>query len=217
HPDEDNGLFPFGSEARFLMGRLIYEKIQMSEGDVTNMMHLMDALNAANDPPFANADDLYATIDEIPFGGLPWQAAEGRYTGELPEDAPPWMSETYKIFYCDPLQVMEQQLANTDFADEIDWSAKRMWRRCCHGCICRHFQDLMSGDWAWEEADKIAKNPRTHGAVFAPIVMGSDKTTVSVVSGQNEYYPLYASLGNVQNHVRRAHRNALTVIGFLAI
>lgn len=53
--------------------------------------------------------------------------------------------------------------------------------------------------------------------MLAPIILGSDKTTVSVATGQNEYYPLYGSLGNAQNHVRRAHRNALTVIGFLAI
>jgi len=53
--------------------------------------------------------------------------------------------------------------------------------------------------------------------MFAPIILGSDKTTVSVATGQNEYYPLYASIGNAQNHVWRAHRNALAIIGFLAI
>lgn len=65
--------------------------------------------------------------------------------------------------------------------------------------------------------DEIAKDRDTHGAAFAPIVLGSDKTTVSVATGQNEYYPLYASLGNVHNTVRRAHRNAVTIVGFLAI
>jgi hypothetical protein len=49
------------------------------------------------------------------------------------------------------------------------------------------------------------------------VILGSDKTTVSVATGQNEYYPLYAGIGNAQNHVRRAHRNALALIGFLAI
>lgn len=39
--------------------------------------------------------------------------------------------------------------------------------------------------------------------MFAPVVLGSNKTTVSVATGQNEYYSLYALLGNVQNHVRR--------------
>lgn len=53
--------------------------------------------------------------------------------------------------------------------------------------------------------------------MFAPIVLGSDKTTVSVATGQNDFYPLYISLGNVHNSVRRAHRNAVALIGFLAI
>lgn len=53
--------------------------------------------------------------------------------------------------------------------------------------------------------------------MFAPIVLGSDKTTVSVATGQNEYYPLYASLGNVHNSICRAQRDAVAIIGFLAI
>ena len=53
--------------------------------------------------------------------------------------------------------------------------------------------------------------------MFVPVVMGSDKTMVSVATGHNEYYPLYASVGNVQNQVWQAHRNALAIIGFLAI
>lgn len=53
--------------------------------------------------------------------------------------------------------------------------------------------------------------------MFIPIVIGSDKTTVSVATGHNEYYPLYISFGNVHNNVRRAHRNAVHVLAFLAI
>ena len=53
--------------------------------------------------------------------------------------------------------------------------------------------------------------------MFVPIILGSDKTTVSVATGQNEFYPLYLSIGNIQNHMRRAHKNALVVIGFLPI
>lgn len=63
----------------------------------------------------------------------------------------------------------------------------------------------------------IAQDPRTHGAVFVPTVWGSDKTTVSVATGQNDYYPLYMSLGNIRNNVRRAHRDSVVLVGFLAI
>jgi hypothetical protein len=56
-----------------------------------------------------------------------------------------------------------------------------------------------------------------HGSMFVPIILGSDKTTVSVATGHNEYYPLYVSIGNVHNSVRRAHRNAVALVGFLAM
>jgi len=49
------------------------------------------------------------------------------------------------------------------------------------------------------------------------VIIGSDKTTVSVATGQTEYWPLYASVGNLHNNVRRAHGNGLVLIGFLAI
>ena len=65
--------------------------------------------------------------------------------------------------------------------------------------------------------DLIAEDPQTHGCVFVPVILGSDKTTVSVATGQNEYYPLYGSIGNVHNCVRRAHRGALALVGFLSI
>ena len=53
--------------------------------------------------------------------------------------------------------------------------------------------------------------------MFVPVILGSDKTTVSVATGQNDFYPVYLSIGNVQNHIRRAHKNALVLIGFLPI
>ncbi|KAJ7939183.1 hypothetical protein B0H13DRAFT_2226282 [Mycena leptocephala] len=75
----------------------------------------------------------------------------------------------------------------------------------------------MYGNWAWRQADIIVEDPATRGSTFVPVILGSDKTTVSVAIGQNEYYPLYMSNGLVYNGVRRAHRNAVTLIGFLAI
>lgn len=63
----------------------------------------------------------------------------------------------------------------------------------------------------------VADDPTTEDSTFVPIILGSDKTTVSVATGQTDYYPLYLSIGNVHNQVRRAHRNAVSVIGFLAI
>ena len=47
-------------------------------------------------------------------------------------------------------------------------------------------------------------------------MLASDKTTVSVATGLNEYYPVYLLLGGVHNSVRRAHRGAVSVLAFMA-
>lgn len=67
--------------------------------------------------------------------------------------------------------------------------------------------------------DAIAEDPEidSEGACYVPVITGCDKTTVSVATGQNEYYPYYMSIGNVHNNVRRAHSNAIQVVAFLAI
>jgi Plavaka transposase len=53
--------------------------------------------------------------------------------------------------------------------------------------------------------------------MLVPLILGADKTTVSVATGQNEFHPVYLSIGNVHNSVRHAHRNALLPIAFLSI
>jgi hypothetical protein len=49
------------------------------------------------------------------------------------------------------------------------------------------------------------------------VIVGSDKTTVSVGTGNNEFWPLYGSVGNIHNNMRRAHGAGLVLITFLAI
>ena len=60
-------------------------------------------------------------------------------------------------------------------------------------------------------------DPETHGSMFVHLILGSDKTTVSVATGQHSYHPVYLSVGNVHNHIQRAHKDALVLIGFLPI
>jgi hypothetical protein len=43
--------------------------------------------------------------------------------------------------------------------------------------------------------DILAEDPNNLGCTFVAVVAGSDKTTVSVATGHQEYHPFYASLG----------------------
>ncbi len=169
------------------------------------------------------------TIDDIPHEDIPWQGFAVKYTGKVPENVPAWMTAMYDIWFRNPLQLLEAQLGNADFANEMDYAPKRILDKNKH----RQYSDLMSGNWAWCQAvhilfwcvchclkpfkDTLAEDENNHGAMLVPIVVGSDKTTVSVATGQNKYYPFYAGIGNVWNNVHKGHHNVIGICAFLAI
>ena len=229
---------PFRNRVEFETAQLLYVKNQMSGGQVDRLFDLWAAtLLKHNDfPPFADHRDLYAAIDSIPLGDVKWEAFSCMYTGEKPDgDYPSWMDGSYDVWYRDPRQVVCNMLANPAYSAEMDY---RPYREYSTNGDERQWRDFMSGDWAWDQAvhtiplyvaklysnlmalllqDIITGDPETIGSTFVPIILGSDKTTVSVATGNNEYYPLYLSIGNVHNNVRCAHRDAVTIIGFLAM
>ena len=53
--------------------------------------------------------------------------------------------------------------------------------------------------------------------MFVPVILGSDKTTILIVTGHMGYHSLYIFYGNVHNNVWNAHCKAISPIGFLAI
>jgi Plavaka transposase len=53
--------------------------------------------------------------------------------------------------------------------------------------------------------------------MLVPVIAGSDKTTVSVATGHQEYHPVYASSGIISNTARRGHGNGVVPFAFLPI
>ncbi|KAG1807119.1 uncharacterized protein BJ212DRAFT_1449385 [Suillus subaureus] len=198
----------------FETAEFLYMKNQMSGSDVDKLI---------DTPPFTDHKDLYSTINVIPLGEVTWENFTMKFNGEglVPSDSDseartPWMDTPYTAWFQDPHAVVHNMLANPDFKDKMEYMPYHEWKGE-GGDAKRQWHNVMLGDWAWNQADEIAKDPATHGSTFIPILLGSDKTTVSVTTRQNDYYPLYASIGNVKNNVHCTHCNAVTVVGFLAI
>ncbi|KAG0692648.1 hypothetical protein DFH29DRAFT_985697 [Suillus ampliporus] len=207
---------PYDNRVEFETAEFLFTRNQMSAKQIDTLLDLWAAtLIKHNDtPPFANHRDMYNTIDATPLGDTPWKSFTLCYNGAKPEqDVPPWMDGQYDVWYRDPLQMTRGILANCAFDGGIEYSPYRDYTTEDK----RYWKNFMSGDWAWKQADVIARNEENHGSTFVPLIIGSDKTVVSVATGQTEYHPLYLSIGNIHNSVRRAHRNGVVLIGFLAI
>ena len=225
---------PYRNRTEFETAQFLYCQTQMSAPNINTLLDLWAStlLKHNEPPPFANHMDLYNTIDSTPLGDVAWQSFSLRYNGdEVPEGTvPQWMTSEYEVWFRDPHTIVKHMIDNPDYNHHVDVAPVRIFNS--NGI--REYQNFMSGDWAWEEAvssifffiltslilqeqDKISQEPITHGSMLVPIILGSDKTTVSVATGHNEYYPLYMSIGSVHNNIRRAHRGALALIAFLAI
>ncbi|KAG1834931.1 hypothetical protein DFJ58DRAFT_868489 [Suillus subalutaceus] len=190
---------PYRNRLEFECADFMYTENQMSAGDINKILYLWGiTLTVHRDnPPFADYKDLYDTIDATPLGDVAWESFSLKYNGDKPAgECPLWMEQSHEVWFRDPHTVIKNMLANPDFKGGIDYMPYREFQEKDEQ---RRYKDFMSGDWAWQQA------------------VCSDKTTVSVATGQNDYYPLYLSIGNVHNNVRRAHRNALALVGFLAI
>ncbi|KAI0073291.1 hypothetical protein K474DRAFT_1686266 [Panus rudis PR-1116 ss-1] len=132
---------PFESRAAFKLANFLYQRVQMFQGNIDELMDYWaeTLLEHGGSPPFADHQDLLSTINQIPHSDAPWQC----------------------------------------FTEKIDYAPYREYtQKGTH-----RYQQLMSGNWT--------ENPNNKGCMFTPIILGSDKTTISVATGQNEYYPLY--------------------------
>ena len=67
--------------------------------------------------------------------------------------------------------------------------------------------------------NKIAADPTidSEGAMLVAVVLGADKTTVSVATVNQGFHPLYMSLGNIHNNLRRSHRDRVIPLAFFPI
>ncbi len=122
----------------------------MSDNKINELMKMWAAYQSAqyndNDddlsPSFANAQDLYNIINATELGDILWQGFAITYDGEFPDNSPNWMSKPYKVWYCNPLLVMESQIGNHDFRDKMDYAPKQVFSQM----RTQQFCDLMLGD-----------------------------------------------------------------------
>ncbi len=148
--ESTNDWTPFTSRLQFESADFLFQRARMSQGNVDRLLELWAASLLPYEalPPLASVQHLLETVDLIPFGDAPWTSFKARYTGVLPPDPPPWMSAEYEIAHRDPLVCVRNMLANPDFADEFDVAPYREYDHL----LKRQYTNLLSGDWAWDQA-----------------------------------------------------------------
>ncbi|KAG7096124.1 hypothetical protein E1B28_006798 [Marasmius oreades] len=211
---------PFKNHSTYNWSHFFYVELKASKGKINKSLDILAAQLlevGGSNTPFKDAQALYTAIDSIQEGNTPWLTYHIKYTGELPDDPPLWMTEVYEFCIRDTLNILTEQLKTEVFSGQFNYTPYWEWNTRNE----RVYSNLLSGDWVWDIADEISKDPdlsrSTNGAMLVPLVLGSDKTTVSVGTGHQEYHPAYISPGNLTNIARRAHGNSVLPFMFFAI
>ena len=149
-PRDPEDYSPFDSRAEFELASFLYVEEEMSGPKIDQLVHILASLYPDNPPPISDHRELYSVIDSIQSGEVAWNSFSVSYNGELPGEGlpiPPWMTDKYEVWFRDPLILMENQIGCPDYKGKIDYSPKRVFRNGK-----RRYRDLMSGNWAWEQA-----------------------------------------------------------------
>ncbi|KAJ7098991.1 hypothetical protein C8R44DRAFT_888825 [Mycena epipterygia] len=79
---------PFSSRAEFDFAHYHFVELQTSERNINTALDLWAAsvMPYGGTAPWKNAAELYAVIDDIQNGSMPWKTYQMRYTGPLPAD-----------------------------------------------------------------------------------------------------------------------------------
>ncbi|KAI5991664.1 hypothetical protein EDC04DRAFT_2872897 [Pisolithus marmoratus] len=211
NPQDAQPWHPFTSQGHFELADFLFCREQMSGGNINDLMHIWAALDEKGKPPFNSHSHLYQTIDDISQENS-WDCLEMHHVEANNPNAAPWKQSTYQICLHDAGKLVEQQLSNPGLKEFIDYSPQLVFGENHQ----RAWSNFMTGNWAWNQCNELAKKEENHGAMFVPIILGSDKTVVSVATGNNEYWPLYITTGNVHNSAHCGHGQAVSLLGFLS-
>jgi hypothetical protein len=142
----------FHDKNGFLLAEHLYAKYR-SSGRLTDELLSIMLAKHEDAAPFKDHKELYEAIDAIAVGEAPWidweyDDAAGE---EISADSPSWKRKKHLVRYRDPLKVVKNMLQNESFDGEFDYVPFSEINKKGN----RNYHDLMSAQWAWEEAVRL--------------------------------------------------------------
>ena len=90
---------------------------------------------------FKSANDMYSTLDSIPYGEALWMTFKVKYNGPITPHTPAWKLKTCTVYTRDMLHVAENMATCRDFNGRWDYVLYEEYN--APGCCC--YSNVMSG------------------------------------------------------------------------
>ncbi|KAI5994395.1 hypothetical protein EDD15DRAFT_2165927 [Pisolithus albus] len=160
------------------------------------------------------AIDSFLSLDLIKELPLSFRTArELRLRAELLPSGPRWHSQAIRpqhptkrsvtLFYRDPIECVQSLLSHPFFESHIEFIPRKVWSTAAQ--LSRVYDEWLTGEHAWNlqaSSSPFDLDELPEGGTLLGIVLSSDKTNISVMSGNRMAHPLLLSLANIATDIR---------------
>ncbi|KAG1857135.1 hypothetical protein F4604DRAFT_1883077 [Suillus subluteus] len=198
-----NPSYPFVDQAEWQLAEFIVQRL--NKMDVNKFLKLDWFQISGSCSSFKNADQLFGWIDALPSG-------------------PEWQSMTFKfidyktarlmeLIWCDGLEVIKDLFANPIFSNHMMYDPHLVMT----GSECE-YSEFFTSEMAFNIQVQLFVNDLPEDATMVPIILTSDKTPITRMTGGLEMHPIFLMIGNIQSEVRmKATTHAWHCVGFIPI
>ncbi|KAG1759043.1 hypothetical protein EDD22DRAFT_981216 [Suillus occidentalis] len=192
-----NRHYPFQDEGEWELGKFLVENLTQ-----TQMIKFLKLkwFDTRERPSFTTKDQLLGWMDSLPCF-TEWKVSKIEFLG---------YKTVYpvELIWRDALEVVKQLFSDPIFANHMTYAPHivKVGNQ-------REYGDYMSADMAWKIQDYLPV-----GATQVPIILGSDKTHVTRITGGLKMHPVFITIGNIDSEVRsKATLRAWRCIAYMPI
>ncbi|KAG8940175.1 hypothetical protein FRC04_005600 [Tulasnella sp. 424] len=192
---------PFHSEAEYDVAKWAIRTRQ----SLSSIDQLLETKFASTHPErlsFTSGEGLRRLLESDAMPAPPkWKSAK-IVLSEIPD-------QPQMLYYRDINEAIDYLFGNPSYANSMDYIPRRIFDATGQ-CV---YHEFCTGDGWWEAQSKVPA-----GTTIIPIILASDKTTLTSHTGGRMAHPLYLTLGNIRKDVRASiHRQAYLLLAYIPI